>query len=151
MSGQVVQALVDNLLVPVLTALAAAIVGLIGWLGAAAKRALDATTTKAQADTYARDIAALVGLMQRRAMAEVSNTATPTPKPEDLVAYAERVKGDLLAKMSLSPEGLATMAQAAIATAQVATAPPVVVAPADVLVGGGDLAVALHRSVPPGG
>lgn len=152
MSAQLFAAVLEHLIVPILTSLS---VAFGGWLllkvPGPAKRAVEATATKAEADTYARDIAALVGMLQRRALAEVADPASPAPTPAGLVDYATRVKPDLLEKMSLKPEGLETMAASAIASATVVTAPPVVVAPADVLESGGNLAVALHRSVPPGG
>lgn len=119
---------------PVFTALAAAVVAGIGWIGAALKRKFDAETTKAQADTYARDLAALIGAMQRKAVAEVGDTSTPGPTAEQIVAYLERVKPDLLAKMDVKPEALATMAQAAITTAEVTLTAPMVVGPPDVLI-----------------
>ena len=133
MTSQVLPLVTEHLLVPVLTAIAAALVGLIGYIATAAKRALEAIATRAQADTHARDVALLTATMQRKAIAAVADTATPPPIPAEIVAYVERVRGDLLTKMQPTPEALETMAQAAIATAEAATVPPVVIAPPDVL------------------
>lgn len=130
MSNQFMPIITEHLLVPVVTALAAALVGLIGYIGTAAKRKFDAEATKAQAGTHALDVAALVNAMQRKAVADVGTSATPAPTPADIVAYLERIRPDLLAKMQVQPEALETMAQAAIVSAEVAMAAPVVVAPA---------------------
>lgn len=154
MAEEITGAVVQNLLVPVLAAIAAAIVGLIGYVGAAARRALDAIATKAQASTHAMDVQVLVGAMGRKAIAEVADHRTPAPTAAEIVEYMQRIRPDLLEKMQVQPEGLETMARAAIAAAEVATAAPVVVAPVaapDVLVDGGNLAVALHRNMTPGG
>jgi hypothetical protein len=83
-----------------------------------------------QSATHARDMAQLVSTMARRATAEIADHTTPPPTPADIVAYSGRVRGDLMSKMDLNPEGLATMASAAIATA---AAVPVVNALADAL------------------
>ena len=155
MGAQLFAALLEHLVVPILTSLS---VAFGGWLllkvPGPARRAVEATATAAEADTHARDVAVLVGAMGRRAMAEVADHRTPAPTAADIVEYMQRIRPDLLEKMNPAPEALATMAQAAIATATVATtAAPVVVAPvaaADVIVSGGDLAVALHRSVTTG-
>jgi hypothetical protein len=111
-------------LVPVLTGIGLAIGGwILSKLPGPARELLEASV-------HSKDMAALVGTLQRRAMAEVANHLTPTPTAADLIAYAERVRPALLTKMSVEPEALATMAEAAIATATVATtAPAVVVAP----------------------
>lgn len=151
MGAQLFAALLEHLVVPVLTSLS---VAFGGWLllkvPGPARRAVEASATKSEADTYARDLAVLVGAMQRKALADVADQHTPSPTAAEIVGYMRRIKPDLLEKMAPSEEGLQTMASAALAAANVAVA-PVVVAPADVLVGGGDLAVALHRSGTPGG
>jgi hypothetical protein len=135
MGAQLFEALLTNLVVPLLTSLS---VALGGWLllkiPGPARRAVEATATKAEADTHARDLQVLVGALQRRATAEVADHRTPAPTAAELVEYLQRIKPDLLEKMAPTPEGLATMAQAAIATAEVALTAPVVVAPVDVLV-----------------
>jgi hypothetical protein len=77
--------------------------------------------------------------MGRKAVAETANHLTPPPSPAEIIAYVERVRGDLLAKMQIKPEALTVMAEAAIATAAIASPMP---AADDVLVGGGNL----HRS-----
>jgi hypothetical protein len=134
MGAQLTETVVQTLLVPVLTALAAAVVGLIGYLGAAAKRALDAIATRAQASTHAMDVQVLVDVLGRKALAEVADHRTPAPSAAELIEYLARVKPDLLAKMQPSEEGLAVMARSAIAKAEVALTTPTVVAPSDVLV-----------------
>jgi hypothetical protein len=134
MGAQLTETVVQTLLVPVLTALAAAVVGLIGYLGAAAKRALDAIATRAQASTHAMDVQVLVDVLGRKAVAEVADHRTPAPTAAELIEYLARVKPDLLAKMQPTPEGLETMARASIAKAEVALTTPTVVAVSDVLV-----------------
>lgn len=144
MEGEIARALAE-VIAPVITALAVAVGGwLVSKLPGPARELLEA-------NVHRQDVQRLVEAMQRRAVAEVANHATPAPTPQDILAYVERVRGDLLAKMKVAPEALETMATAAIATAAAATAAPVLVAPGDVLVGGGDLAVALHRSATPEG
>jgi hypothetical protein len=139
MTGGVTAAVVE-LLTPIVTAIAAAI-GL--W---AASKLPGPVRTALEANVHARDVAALVGAMQRRAMAEVANHETPPPTAAEIVEYMRRIKPDLLDKLGSAPEALETMAASALATAQVATASPVAVLPVaaadDVLVGGGNL----HRS-----
>lgn len=150
MGAQLFEALLTNLVVPLLTSLS---VALGGWLllkiPGPARRAVEASATKSEADTHARDVAVLVGAMGRKAMADVADHRTPAPTAAEIVEYMQRIRPDLIEKMNPAPEALQTMAQAAIAVAEVATA-PIVAAPADVLVDGGDLAVALHRNGPPG-
>jgi hypothetical protein len=139
--AEIARALVD-IVSPVVSALAVAAGGwLLSKMPGPARELLEA-------NVHAKDIARLVEAMQRRALAEVATRATPSPA--EIVDYLGRVRGDLLNKMQVSPEALATMATAAIAQATIATA-PVAVPASDVLVGSGDLAVALHRSVTPGG
>ena len=120
MGSEIFDASLEHLIVPVLTAIATAIVGFIA---AAGRRALNAIATKAEATTHALDVALLASTLQRKAVAAVADPTTPEPTPAELVAYLERVRGDLLAKMNPAPEALETMAQAAIATAS-ATSPP---------------------------
>ena len=152
MGAQLWAAMLEHLVVPILTSIS---VAFGGWLllkvPGPARRAVEATATKAEADTYARDLAILVGAMGRKALADVADHRTPVPTAAELVEYMRRIKPDLLEKMAPSPEGLDTMARAAIAAAEVTATAPVVAAPADVLVGGGNLAVALHRNGTPGG
>jgi hypothetical protein len=142
--GEITRALVE-LLTPLVTAAATAL-GL--W---AASKLPGPARELLEANVHRQDIQRLVEAMQRRALAEVANHATPPPSPAEIIDYLGRVRGDLLRKMDVAPEALATMAQAAIATATIATTAPAVVAPADVLVSSGDLSRALHRSVTPGG
>jgi hypothetical protein len=145
MDAEIAKALVD-VMMPVVTALA---VAFGGWIVSKMPGPLRDVMT---ANVHAKDVAVLVGALQRRAMAEVTNHHTPAPTAEDLVAYLERIRPDLLAKMQVAPEALATMAQSAIASATVAIAAPVSVSPslgADVL-SESNLSVALHRSAIPG-
>lgn len=144
MDAEIARALID-VVTPLVSALA---VAAGGWLLSKMPGPLRDVMT---ANVHAKDVAVLVGAMQRRAMAEVADHRTPPPTAADLVAYLERIRPDLLQKMQVAPEALSTMAQSAIATANVATALTPALAPAadDVLLGG-NLAVALHRNGPPG-
>jgi glucose-6-phosphate dehydrogenase assembly protein OpcA len=144
MDPELAKALAE-VLVQIATALAVAVGG---WL---ASRLPGPLRQVMEANVHRQDVQRLVEAMQRRALAEVATHTTPPPTPEEIVAYVERVRGDLLRKMNVAPEALQTMATAAIATAEVAAKAPVVVAPvvADGGLAGGNLAVALHRSVPP--
>lgn len=127
MSPELASALTE-ILTPVLTALAVAVGGwIVSKLPGPVREAL-------QANIHAKDVAVLVGAMQRRAMAEVADPRTPQPTAADVVAYIERIRPDLLTKLQVQPEALETMAQAAIATATVAATAPVIVAPPDVLI-----------------
>lgn len=119
----------EHLLVPVVAATATAIIGLIGYTAGAAKRALDAFATKSQATTHALDMARLTEAMERKAIAAVADTSTPAPTPEQIIDYLGRVRPDLLNKMRPPAEALETMAQAAIAQAEVAVSPPDVLLP----------------------
>jgi hypothetical protein len=127
MDPETVRILVDAA-TPLVTALA---VALGGWIVSKLPGPLRDVMT---AQVYSKDVAALVGAMSRKALAEVADHRTPPPTAADVVAYMERVKPQLLAKMQIEPEALATMAQSAIASAEVAMTAPVVVAPPDVLI-----------------
>lgn len=140
MDPEIARALVD-VCMPVVTALA---VAAGGWIASRLPGPLRDVMT---ANVHQKDVARLVEAMQRKAVAEVANHLTPPPSPVDIIAYVERVRGDLLAKMQIKPEALQTMAEAAIATAAIASPMP---GPPDVIVNGGDLAVALHRNGLPG-
>lgn len=79
--------------------------------------------------THARDVALLNGALQRRAVVEVANQATPPPSPDDLIRYVETVLPGLLAKMAIAPAGLETIAQAAIVKAEAEVVPPALAIP----------------------
>ena len=102
---------VIELLTPIISALA---VALGGWLLSKMPGPLRDVMT---ANVHAKDVVALVGAMQRRALAEIADHRTPPPTPAQLIAYMERIKPELLEKMQVAPEALTTMAAAAIATA----------------------------------
>lgn len=110
-------ALIRELLTPIVTAIAAAI-GL--WTASRMPGPVRDALTSA---VHARDMAILTATMARRATAEIADHKTPAPTAAELVAYVERVRGDLMAKMQVNPEGLQTMAAAAIAVAEKVAAP----------------------------
>ncbi len=117
MSEQLLKALIENLLIPVFAALS---VWIVTKIPGPARRALDATAERAEAETHARDLALVASILAKRAVVEVANHATPPPTADQLLAYLERIKPDLMAKLGQAPEQLATTAEAAIVTASVA-------------------------------
>ena len=124
MDPEIARAIAD-VLMPIVTALA---VAAGGWIASRLPGPLRDVMTAA---VHARDVARLAEAMQRKAVAAVADHATPPPTPQEIIAYVERVRGDLLRKMQPDPEALQTMAQAAIATAESTTSPLI---PPDVLV-----------------
>jgi len=115
--------LITDLLSPIVAAVA---LGISGWIATKLPGPVRDALTSA---VHARDMTALVGTMARRAQAEVADHKTPPPTAADLVEYTQRVRGALMAKMDLNPEGLETMARSAIAVAEKVTAPDAVVVP----------------------
>jgi hypothetical protein len=118
----------SHALTQLLVAIVTAITGVVGlWVASKMPGPVrDALTS----GTHARDMALLVATMARRATSEIADHRTPPPTSAEIVAYSERVRGDLMAKMDINAEGLTTMANAAIANATVV---PVVAALAEVL------------------
>jgi hypothetical protein len=121
MDDELARALVD-VLAPLATGIAVAIGG---WIISKLPGPFRDVLT---ANVHGQDMARLVGAMQRRAMAQVSEHNLIAPTPLELIEYIERVRPDLLKKMQIVPEALNTIAQSAIVTATVAQqATPVVV------------------------
>lgn len=122
--------MITELLAPIVTAVSLAVgAWALSKLPGPMRDALAAAIPAMTSATHARDVAALVGTMARRATSEVADGRTPPPTAAEIVAYTERVRGSLIAKMHMSDEGLATMAGAAIAVAEKVAAPDAVVVP----------------------
>jgi ATP phosphoribosyltransferase regulatory subunit HisZ len=120
---ELIQALVTDVLSPLLIA---ALSACTAWAVTKLPGPLRDLLT---ASIHQKDLAALTGALQRKALAEVANHLTPPPTPTEMIAYLERVRGDLVKKMAVEPEALKAMAEAAIATANATVAAPVVAVP----------------------
>lgn len=105
--GPLMDALVAQLLVPILLALAA---GAGAWI---TTRLPGPLRDWLASGTHQRDIELITGVMLRRALAQATSVKTASG-PLDVIAYAKAQLPETLDKLAVSDEALTTMAQAAV-------------------------------------
>jgi hypothetical protein len=124
-NSEIVRLLVEQIVVPVLTALAVAAGGwLVSRMPGPVKDAL-------YANVHEKDVRLLLGAMTRRAVAQVSPEVPTGQGTGDLISYVKAELPVLVNKMGLSDQALQTVAAAALTKAQAElSATPLTVQPA---------------------
>jgi hypothetical protein len=122
-NAEIVRLLVEQIVVPVLTALA---VAAGGWI---ASRMPGPIKDSLYSAVHKRDVEQLLGAMARRAVAQVSPEVATGHGTGDVISYVRTELPVLVNKMGLSDQVLQTLAGAALAKAQAELAPVQTAAP----------------------